>query len=246
MVAIRNYLTEKLKQKGQGIVEYALLLAFIVGIAMMLNGVGLKDAVVGVFDDVANVLAGFTDSRSPEEKDRANMELLANAMAEGFDVTNNGGITVDPISKKVKMPSTWMGIVVYADGTIDVAMRDNGWSNNRKWLLASEWEENSLGTNDEQKFKERYNLVMNTLENNTGVDFKDSSTVSQKFKINSEQYSNGYMLVYDKWTEMPTVRAVALPSGVTSTLESSARKEAIEQTANVHDSSKFEVIIPRS
>lgn len=47
-----------MKQKGQGIVEYALLLAFIVGIAIMLNGGGLKDAVVGVFDDVAWVLKG--------------------------------------------------------------------------------------------------------------------------------------------------------------------------------------------
>ena len=111
--------------------------------------------------------------------------------------------------------------------------------------MASEWEENSLGTKDEQIFKERYNLVMNTLENNTGIDFKDSSTVSQKFKINSEQYSNGYMLVYDKWTEMPTVRAVALPANVTSTLESSQRKEALEHTANVHEASKYEEIISR-
>lgn len=54
MIKISNYL----KQKGQGIVEYALLLAFVVGIAVALQGVGLKDAVVGVFDDVATVLAG--------------------------------------------------------------------------------------------------------------------------------------------------------------------------------------------
>ena len=47
----------KRKQKGQGIVEYALLLAFIVGIAMMLNGSNLGGAVKGVFDDVAMVLA---------------------------------------------------------------------------------------------------------------------------------------------------------------------------------------------
>ena len=240
MTRIRSYLNKK----GQGIVEYAILLAFIVGITVALQGVGLKDAVVGVFDDTAKLFASFNDSRTPEEKDRANMELLANALAEGFDVTNNGAITVDPNSKKVKMPSTLMGIVVYADGTVDIAMRDS-WTNNRRWLLASEWEENSLGTKDEQIFKERYNLVMNTLENNTGIDFKDSSTVSQKFKINSEQYSNGYMLVYDKWTEMPTVRAVALPANVTSTLESSQRKEALEHTANVHEASKYEEIISR-
>lgn len=48
----------KKKQKGQGIVEYALLLAFIVGIAMVLNGVGIKDSVADVFDSVASLLSG--------------------------------------------------------------------------------------------------------------------------------------------------------------------------------------------
>ena len=47
-----------IKQKGQGIVEYALLLAFIVGIAMMLNGGGLANAVKDTFDSVASLLAG--------------------------------------------------------------------------------------------------------------------------------------------------------------------------------------------
>lgn len=37
MKTIRNYLD----RKGQGIVEYALLLSFIVGLAMMLNGANL-------------------------------------------------------------------------------------------------------------------------------------------------------------------------------------------------------------
>ena len=47
-----------LKQKGQGIVEYAILLAFIVGIAIALQNVGLKDAVVETFDNVAALLSG--------------------------------------------------------------------------------------------------------------------------------------------------------------------------------------------
>ena len=49
-------------KKGQGIVEYALLLAFVVGIAMMLNGANLGGAVKGVFDDVAAVLGGKENS----------------------------------------------------------------------------------------------------------------------------------------------------------------------------------------
>ena len=46
------------KQKGQGIVEYALLLAFIVGLAMMLNGANLGGAVKDTFDKVVAVLGG--------------------------------------------------------------------------------------------------------------------------------------------------------------------------------------------
>ena len=54
MKTIRNYLD----RKGQGIVEYALLLSFIVGLAMMLNGANLGGTVKGVFDDVAGLLGG--------------------------------------------------------------------------------------------------------------------------------------------------------------------------------------------
>ena len=55
-----------LKQKGQGIIEYALLLAFVVGIAMMLNGTNLGNAVKGVFDDVAAVLGGGKENKYAE------------------------------------------------------------------------------------------------------------------------------------------------------------------------------------
>ena len=48
----------KHKQKGQGIVEYALLLAFVVGIAMMLNGANIKGEVNEIFDDVVSLLSG--------------------------------------------------------------------------------------------------------------------------------------------------------------------------------------------
>lgn len=54
MSVFRNYLNKK----GQGIVEYALILAFVVGIAMALNGTDIGGAVKGVFDDVAALLGG--------------------------------------------------------------------------------------------------------------------------------------------------------------------------------------------
>lgn len=55
---ISMFLCKSKDKKGQGIVEYALLLAFIVGIAMMLNGSNIGGAVYGVFDKVAAVLGG--------------------------------------------------------------------------------------------------------------------------------------------------------------------------------------------
>ena len=51
-------LRNAVKQKGQGILEYALLLAFVVGIAMMLNGANLGSAVMDAFDSVASLLGG--------------------------------------------------------------------------------------------------------------------------------------------------------------------------------------------
>ena len=61
-----NFLLDlKRKQKGQGIVEYALLLAFVVGIAMMLNGANLGGAVKDTFDKVATFLADGSTSNEP-------------------------------------------------------------------------------------------------------------------------------------------------------------------------------------
>lgn len=57
-------ISKSLKQKGQGIVEYAILLAFIVGLAMMLNGTNLGGAVKGTFDSVADLLASFNGGKT--------------------------------------------------------------------------------------------------------------------------------------------------------------------------------------
>lgn len=54
MVAILDYL----HKKGQGIIEYALILSFVVGIGMMLNGSNLSGAVKSTFDSVASLLSG--------------------------------------------------------------------------------------------------------------------------------------------------------------------------------------------
>ena len=46
------------KKKGQGIVEYALILAFVVGIALALNGSNIGGAVKDTFDSVASLVGG--------------------------------------------------------------------------------------------------------------------------------------------------------------------------------------------
>lgn len=81
MVGVLNYL--KRKQKGQGIVEYALILAFVVGVAMMLNGANVGGAVKDTFDKVASLLGGGQTSAYAQRTSGWNQyatddELLAN------------------------------------------------------------------------------------------------------------------------------------------------------------------------
>ncbi len=50
-----RYLDRYLGEKGQGIVEYALILAFVVVVAVAItNGGGLRDKVQQVFTDITN------------------------------------------------------------------------------------------------------------------------------------------------------------------------------------------------
>ena len=62
VVFVKIFLGINAKQKGQGIVEYALLLAFIVGLAMMLNSANLSGEVKDTFDKVAALLGGEAKS----------------------------------------------------------------------------------------------------------------------------------------------------------------------------------------
>ncbi len=58
MKAIRDFV-KKLGQKGQGIVEYALILAFVVGVAAYLTqSKGLGDAIQSVFTKATNQVNG--------------------------------------------------------------------------------------------------------------------------------------------------------------------------------------------
>ena len=79
---------KNIKQKGQGIVEYALILALVVGIGMMLNGSNLGGAVKDTFDKVANALG--------ETKDYALGEIKNLAWA----VKNLSGLSRDEIKNQ--------------------------------------------------------------------------------------------------------------------------------------------------
>ena len=105
----------KHKQKGQGIVEYALLLAFVVGIAMMLNGANLGGAVKDTFDKVAGYawaldnLSGLSKDEirkkaSEEERIKMDQEALAN-LGKAFI-----GMHKDELKKILKNPNDNAGL----------------------------------------------------------------------------------------------------------------------------------------
>jgi len=88
-----NNLRHAARQRGQGIVEYALLLALILGIAIALNSNGLSTAITDTFDRVAHALGIETDwdkwskmngndlladSASAEDRLKADREFLSN------------------------------------------------------------------------------------------------------------------------------------------------------------------------
>ena len=138
MTAIRNYLNKK----GQGIVEYAVLLAFIVGLAAFLGSGGIKDSVAGVFDSVVELLDSATGSQTPEEKEATSIKAFANLLAEKFTlgkhITANNKDLVDEQSKTITTSGSWMGIVVFPDGTVDVIV--DAWGTSH-WV--SDWNDNS-------------------------------------------------------------------------------------------------------
>lgn len=156
----------KRKRKGQGIVEYALLLAFVVGIAMMLNGANLGSAIKGVFDDVANVLAGSEyDLSTPEGRlaaDKARIKKLGEALAANF---KHNSKNVDDSYDKADNPTTLRGdyisILVLPDGSLNVFTAANG----GKWLSELKDSDSTL-----------YNNYVSALQN-AGIDLSNGYVV---------------------------------------------------------------------
>lgn len=158
-----HFLKSTKRHKGQGIIEYAILLAFIVGIAMMLNGADLGGTVKGVFDDVANVLAGSEyDLSTPEGRlaaDKARIKKLGEALAANF---KHNSKNVDDSYDKADNPTTLQGdylsILVLPDGSLNVFTAANG----GKWL-----------TELQQSDPTTYNNYVSALQN-VGIDLSNS------------------------------------------------------------------------
>ncbi len=66
MMAMFSYVNARyLNGKGQGIVEYALILAFVIAVAAaLLSGGGIREAVTNIFKDVTDKLNGTPSGAS--------------------------------------------------------------------------------------------------------------------------------------------------------------------------------------
>lgn len=129
----------KIKQKGQGIVEYAILLAFIVGIAMMLNSGGIRGAVKDTLDNVVVLLRGnpyapyfqawhdkssawLSANATSEERLKADQEALAR-IARAFIGLSEGEVKdlIKDLSVSRSGNVSFYNATNYAEG-------ENGWS----------------------------------------------------------------------------------------------------------------------
>jgi Flp pilus assembly pilin Flp len=169
------------KQKGQGIVEYALLLAFIVGIAMMLNGANLSGAVKDTFDSVANLLGGESVALSPKEADKQKILQIGNYLQDNFVFGDNFGVNTDG---KMVLKGDYVCVYVTGDGTADIHVQ--GKTGNQGWYSLNP---NLFNNNNEKPF---YDSML------TDLALSDKSKWAPGYTETDSQWSNGYAVMYGK------------------------------------------------
>lgn len=172
-----------IKPKGQGIIEYALILAFVVGIGMVLmSGGGIKDSVKGVFDDVANVFAGSKyDLSTPEGRlaaDKARIKKLGEALAANFK-KNKVKDDFDKADNPVELNGDYLSILVLPDGSLNIFSAANG----GKWLTELETENPTT-----------YNSYVSALRN-VGIDLSNAY-ISDTVVKNSKEKEMGTTQYY--------------------------------------------------
>ena len=197
LVKMRNIV----KQKGQGIVEYALLLAFVVGIAMMLNGADLGGAVNKTFDMVAEALSGekkdYAWARENlsglskdairdkfEDKDRIKMdqEALAN-IGKAFI-----GLTKDQVDKILKNHDG--DIVKEGKGLWLTNYHDP--NANTSETFTTDFDYQTINSQFEGKFSD-----ITPFLNGTAIDLEQGLTAGAQGKVesnNSRYFFSDYMM----------------------------------------------------
>ena len=193
----------KWKQKGQGIVEYALLLAFVVGIGMMLSGSNIGSAVAGVYDDVANVLFGSEyDLSTPEGRlaaDKARIKKLGEAIAANFKKKNVKKDDYEKVDNPAILNGEYISILVLPDGSLNIF---TGSGNQGKWLT-------ELAQSDSQSDLDTYNNYVSALQN-AGVDLSNGYTVGgsisnsnnpPKFMGTTQYYTDSNLKPYSSGDE---------------------------------------------
>ena len=147
---------DKIKhKKGQGIVEYALLLAFVVGIAMMLNGANLGGAVKDTFDKVASVLggeieenayvAGFKKWSSMKKSDLENEDVAARLAADQAALDNIAYIFFGKTQEQLK---NLTGQDMYANKNMNFYGTTDGKNDGPGWLQGTDGDSKATSNQD--------------------------------------------------------------------------------------------------
>lgn len=196
-----------LNKKGQGIVEYAILLAFIVGLSVMLQGVGIKDAVAGVFGDVAAVLAGNQeDLSSPEGRqkhDIAAMKKIGEGLTSVFKHKENKKDEFDKVEEPIVMPYNFINVVVLTDGTVDAYIDGSGLG----WY-------SSMSDENKAKYGEQLKQAGIDLTSDSGIEQTknklaiaskdDNSLLSNGYAVSFTHYQGEMQLYYKKFNHEAT------------------------------------------
>ena len=137
---LTHFLKSTKRHKGQGIIEYALLLAFIVGIAVMLNGANLGGTVKDTFNTVARFFSGektyaeyFTEwkDKSAEYLRNIDQKERLNADQEALAIIARQFIGLDETGVKNLIASLSLNRnnQVQFDNGKNYKEGANGWSN---------------------------------------------------------------------------------------------------------------------
>ena len=236
MVTIQNCL----KRKGQGIVEYALLLAFVVGVGIILNSGGIKDSVVAVFEDTAVTLGAVIDYKSAVKNwgNKTKDELLQEASEKRLSIDEEA---------LANLAGYFIGKDV---NFMKGLLKDDSYAANNKvlvlgWFYGNEQGGTSFDYSDEHFETTAQGNVFNWLQGdygsegsyNTGYDsntkylFSDYALATEQDSISSQNFRKGGVKVKLKYESGTVVAAkIAIDSKNQGSAASSTHSKGLELT----------------